>query len=756
MREPTEERLYNLLPAIYRVRDAAEGEPLRALLAVIESEMNLLEDDIAGLYENWFIETCEEWVVPYIADLLGVRGLPEADTGAFSRRAFVANTLTYRRRKGTAAVLEQLARDITGWPARAVEFFQLLAATQHVNHIRPDRPATLSLKNASSLELLNGPFERAAHTAEVRSVSGGGRYNIPNIGIFLWRLQSYAVRQSVPRSAGNTPDGRYTFSPFGNDSPLFNLPRTEVTITHLAGEINVPAPLRRRPLYDELEARRQAAADGESPASLYFGSDPVLELFVEDTTGTAPPEAIPPEAILICDLSQWQRPPDNISYPPTQGGADRVFPIRAAVDPVLGRLALPASVSSLPSLLVSFSYGFSGDLGGGPYNRRRSAAQWLDPQARQVTWQMGVTKDRETLDAAPELAATLAEAIQAWESHAASQPQAFGIIALMDSRTYAEDLFIEIPEGCLLAVAAADWPLEDNDDPFQPQIRRPGRIAPEGLHPHIQGNMEVQGTAPADSPDPGALIVDGLLIEGSLSVLPGHLGNLHISHSSLVPGRGGLAVQSNDTGGQRNDGLRLTIEYSVCGPVIAPETLPEIRIADSILDAASESPEPVLAGSPDGILPGPPAVLERVTLLGTVFVRELALASESIFTGPVEAIRRQAGCVRFCYVPDGPSTRTPRRYRCQPDLALGGIEDPAERQRIRARLIPSFTSIIYGDPGYGQLSRTCPEEIRTGAEDGSEMGAFAFLKQPQRLQSLRTALDEYLRFGLEAGTPFET
>ena len=36
------------------------------------------------------------------------------------------------------------------------------------------------------------------------------------------------------------------------------------------------------------------------------------------------------------------------------------------------------------------------------------------------------------------------------------------------------------------------------------------------------------------------------------------------------------------------------------------------------------------------------------------------------------------------------------------------------------------------------------------------MGAFSTLKQPQREANLRTALDEYLRFGLEAGAVYVT
>src|SRR6185437_7825709 len=113
----TEPVPYDLLPAIHRIRDAEQGGPLRGLLSVVEEEWRRLVEDVDGLYDDWFIETCDEWVVPYIADLLGVPGLSSV-AGVPSLRAVVANTIAYRRRKGTPAVLEQLARDVTGWPAR--------------------------------------------------------------------------------------------------------------------------------------------------------------------------------------------------------------------------------------------------------------------------------------------------------------------------------------------------------------------------------------------------------------------------------------------------------------------------------------------------------------------------------------------------------------------------------------------------------------------------------------------------------------
>jgi hypothetical protein len=80
-----------------------------------------------------------------------------------------------------------------------------------------------------------------------------------------------------------------------------------------------------------------------------------------------------------------------------------------------------------------------------------------------------------------------------------------------------------------------------------------------------------------------------------------------------------------------------------------------------------------------------------------------------------------------------------------------GLPNVIEKLLLMERLQPAFTSTRYGDPGYAQLSPSCARELRTGAEDGAEMGTFNGLKQPQREADLQANLDEYLRFGLESG-----
>ena len=165
------DRLYELMPAVYRIRDARQGEPLRTLLSVIAEQVSVLEADLDQLYDDQFIETCAEWVTAYIGDLIGYRPLHGVAPRISSPRAEVANTIGFRRRKGTAAVLEQLARDVSGWNARVVEFFQLLATTQFMNHIRPNHFYAPNLRDWELLERLDTPFDKVAHTVDVRRIA---------------------------------------------------------------------------------------------------------------------------------------------------------------------------------------------------------------------------------------------------------------------------------------------------------------------------------------------------------------------------------------------------------------------------------------------------------------------------------------------------------------------------------------------------------------------------------------------------------
>lgn len=764
-----DKRLYELLPAIYRIRDAEQGETLKALFAEeIAPLIGTLEEDLEQLYDDLFIETCADWAVPYIGDLVGHRSLHNVVPQVSSPRAEVANTIAYRRRKGTASILEQLARDVTGWDARVVEFFQLLATTQHLNHLRPGNLHAPDLREWQPLERLNTAFDSVAHTLDVRRIaSQRGRYNIANIGIFLWRLKSYFVpgkaflldKSTPPNSLPNpglstaraitAHPGGYTFNPLGLDAPLFNPPIPELEITHLAEPRNVPEPLHRRELYEELETRRQGLVDNKTTPKIYFEENSDYQAFqiVVDN------QLVPPEQIIICDLSEWHRPPSNKDYRPKPVDLSQPAqqkPIQVAVDPVLGRLSFPENKTP-ETVEVSFSYGFSMDMGGGPYDRNRSVLPLLPPLGKPVTWQVGVTKISPANP--PQLVQSLTEAINDWNLQ---PPGAVGIITLMDSRTYPETLpipTIQIPAGSQLLIVAADWPEVDNlDIPGQRQ-RRNGEISSTQLHPHLIGDLKVIGQAPNDPNNPdyskaGTLRLNGLLVEGQLKVLAGNLANLQVTHCTLVPEKGGCIVDGE------NPLLHVQLDHTICGSLNLSASVSHLTVISSIIDGLGGVA--IAASSAE-------TTVQTTTILGSSNIRSLE-ASNSIFTGKVIAVRRQIGCVRFSSLPT--ESQVPRRYRCQPDLALENRAkeqgknsvsiSQAEQDAVRFRLAPQFTSPRYGDPGYGQLSRRCAVEIRQGADDEAEMGVFHDLYQPQRETNLRVRLDEYLRFGLEAGTFYVT
>lgn len=362
------DRLYDLLPVVYRMRDADRGYPLRDLLRVFATQANVLEQDIDRLYNNWFIETCDDWVVPYIGDLLGYTELPEAATltpaeercspglgRVLAPRADVANTIDARRRKGTLSVLEDLARDITGWPARAVEFYRLLGWMQHLDHQHPRRGGTADVRDPGVLEQLgweHGAFDAFAHSVDVRRMSSTrrrGRYDIPNVGLFVFRLRSYPVTVTPAYCVEESGPQCFSFSILGNDTPLFQQPVAETQATSIAVESNLPVPLRRYRF-----ATRGPGADYSSVAPDVYGVDGSLLIYAPDWPAKGQGMPVPSEALMPANLDGWR-------YQVPRG--------RLAVDPQSGRLVFPAGQRPKRGVWVSYYYGFSADLGGGEYAR---------------------------------------------------------------------------------------------------------------------------------------------------------------------------------------------------------------------------------------------------------------------------------------------------------------------------------------------------------------------------------------------------
>jgi hypothetical protein len=664
--------MYQRLPAIHRIRDAEQGYPLRELMSVIAEQVAAMEENLDQLYDDQFIETCAQWVAPYIGDLIGYRTLHGVVPGVASPRADVANTIRYRRRKGTASMLEQVARDVTGWPARAVEFFQLLGWSQNMNHLRSTAHYAPDLRQWQRLQWLDGPFDTLAHSTEMRRISSGsGRYNIPNIGLYLWRVHAFALTRSPAVADATLGAGLLLrFNPLGTDMPLYNTPETEEEISHLAEPVNVPMPFGRRWLKAHLDD--------------YYGPDKSLVLELQGATPADPPVLIPRSDIRICDLSDVVDGGGTVTgwaHQPLPGSG------KVAIDPVLGRIALGDAPAT--PLLASFHYGFTLAIGGGEYER--GTATQLQPI--------------QTINAG----APLQPALNAVQSG--------GSVEVTDSYIYQETPSITVDPGASVTLRATN-----------------------GNRPLLLASGDINLSLGAES----TLILEGWVVNGGTLAMADFGDDeprkLILRDCTLVPGSvdPALAVA--------HPFAAVELERCISGPIhLAADA--EIELRECIVDATEPQRVAFRATGVNELLAGGSMTLESCTLIGKLHTRQLTLASDCLFearlaetgetwSAPLWVERRQKGCVRFSFVPLG--SQTPRRYHCQPEAG-----------DLQTR--PHFTSLRYGDAGYCQLRQATPQQIRSGAHDESEMGVMHGLYQPQRETNLKVRLDEYLRFGLEAG-----
>jgi hypothetical protein len=399
--------MYALLPSYIRLRDQTQGGGvLRALVGVIAAQAEVVDASLDQQYDDQFIETCATWVIPYLGDLIGFTTLQPLGPGQPSAtRAEVADTIGYRRRKGTLAMLEQLCHDVTGWPGIAVEYFARVSTTQYVRNHRRLGNTIVDVHSPMTAVDIGGPFDMPPRTIDVRRIDiGRGRYNIPNIGIFVWRLKPHTVQQ---RPARRLATNHYTFDPFGGDVPLVNpapLPGPGVAGEFaLLDRTDVPFFLQYYPLYAGVQPYA-AAAPGTGAVS---AGQPPLPVTVA-RNGT-------PQTIEWCDLGTWTAP---------TGGVD------VAVDPVRGRLVFAAAPADTDQVSVGYTYAFSGDYGGG-YTYPVFADDELIEQA---------------LPSAPAIASFAAADLSSYQHQ---------LVRIADSGIYVGDQAIS-PAANLLVVAAED------------------------------------------------------------------------------------------------------------------------------------------------------------------------------------------------------------------------------------------------------------------------------------------------------------
>jgi len=774
--------LFERLPEIYRIRDAEQSPPdqLRAYLAAVEYAFGSLHENIAQLYEDLFIDTCDDWVIPYLADLLGTSHLKgEART----LRADVADTIALRRRKGTLGAIERLAVNLTGWACRGVELRENLAWSQHLNHQRPDaggappygaasltrfdvpRGGTAPLRDPAALALLGTPFDTFAYTADVKPALDDTRHiNLPNLAVFLWRLAAYRLQPGLPLAKGVTDLGpqpaglarfalRFDLHPLDLPVRLFNTSRPGFRRAETSGGIvapltaadAVPGPMLDARLTSDSPAGHPEAYvavdffnELASPPTGFDLGDVGLHLFL--------PQSLEPLLIPPPPQTEWRWIFRGDNLCAWETGLRR--PLRSGeivIDPDIGRVLIGMDSEAQRDLLItpdgggfasglyaSYTYGAVGPVGAHPVTRVFPAS--ITPvELRTVGAVTGGVSLQTALDGLD----------------GATQPV---VIEIHDSLVHRIDLAAlagtAIDGGISLRLAQSLTIRAVGDHRPIILLAQPLALRPVSAAAATTQTPAVRLEGLYLAPDEAAPFPVGSALIGRAAVA-----RLEIIACTVAPG--GHALRD----GSRADrivGLRLAngygfadpddieaflptpdivIERSITGALAVDERY-RLDIKDSIVDA---SPRPADApGSVYAIAAatdptnawGARLDFDGLTCFGAVRVAAVG-GLGGIYTQRFEVLDNQHGCIKWSWF-SGDADRLPPNHFC-----LDGHD---------ARLV--FTSEWFNDPAYAQIARESDPRIRTLGPDDDAMGAFGFLLEAHKWINLHVRLREFMPIGV--------
>jgi hypothetical protein len=726
-------KLWQLLPGVYRNLDGGTASvpgPLQELLNRIGAETATVRRSIDRLWENQSIETCDDWVVPYIGDLLATRLVSCLDARA--QRLDVAKTIYYRRRAGTLGVLEELAADIAGRDARVVEFFRRLGRTRHQFDPPIGNVFAASAKAwaptttyAPGDVVTNGANAYQCAGGGISAASGGptGTGLTITDGSVTWRFFEPegslvpAVIEGLAGTNSRTPIGGFAdlrnayaaantngaFDEFAHTADLrrgaqssgwYNISHLGVFIWWLQSfPITAATPV----------------SNGNTPPCFTFDpSGRQLQLFAPSSRASqdfgehwiSPDEWQVPVAVRAV---LWDSYPDQL-YPAAfwVGLGGGVSPAPVARDQVTihpGR-GLFSFVAAPPAgeILTQYHFGFMSDIGAGGF-----PDQLLEP----VTFPASVT----TLSGGTGLATALGSLTNDTT------------IKIVDSRTYAGPTApVTLPDKTVAVTVT---------DRQRPVVRWTGGGA----------TWTITGTG-------GSLVLQGMWLQGADIVLAGKFETVSLRYVTLDPG------SSDPKGpliGTAIDGMplapvhlwieasigTLTLERCISGPIRTRSggAVEQMTATDSIIQAiATPAGNDYALQSDIGTIS-----LARCTVLGRAAVHRLE-ASECVLDDVAIAEDTQHGCVRFCAYAQGSALHAPYRSVMVPPV-VGQL----------------FVSRRFGEAHYARLRRLADaaiidpqtgDTILGGAQNGSEMGAFTGEKMTLRKRGLEIKFEEYAPLGV--------
>ena len=782
MTSPPTVPLFDRLPEIYRTRDAeqAPADQLRAYLAAIETAFGALHDDIGQLYEDLFVETCDDWVIPYIADLLGTTHL-KGD--ARTLRADVADTIALRRRKGTLGAIERLAVNLTGWACRAVELRENLGWTQHLNHQRPDaggeppyadprltrfhvpRGGTAPIRDPAALGLLGTPFDEFAYTADVKPAVDDARHiNLPNLAVFLWRLMPFRLTRVLPLTKGVTnlgaqPAGlarfalRFDLHPLDVPVRLFNTSRPGFRRAGTSGGVvspltepdAVPGPLIDARLTTGSPAGRPDAYvridfynAGSTPPTGFDLSEVGVHLFL--------PQSLAPLLVPPAPQTEWRWVFRGDNLCAWETGLRR--PLRSGeviIDPDLGRVMIGLDTQAqadelvvldngtlVSRMFVSFTYGAPGPVGAHPVSRG-FAAVGTEAELRVV----GDVPGGMTLQAALNGLAVAAKPVIIEIRDSLVHPID---LSLLPGTTVDGTLSLRLAQSLTIRAAGEQRPIlllaqplsfrpvtAAAPTPFEPLVRLEGLyLAPDAAAAFPAGEALINRAAVARLELVGCTLAPGghRRRDGSRAPMQPAL-RLTSDYGFTTPGDVNAFVPTPD----------IVIQRCLLGSLAVDERY-RLDIEDTVVDAGlgfRDGPTGLFAiASATAPTTGwaAPLDFDGLTCFGPVRVAAVG-GLGGVFAQRFEVLDNQHGCIKW-------SAFSHDADRLPPNHFCVNADD--------ARIV--FTSESFNDPGYAQLARQTDRRVRELGPDDDAMGAFGFLLEAHKWTNLHVRLREFTPVGV--------
>ncbi|MCP4117248.1 MAG: hypothetical protein GY737_18000 [Desulfobacteraceae bacterium] len=791
--------LYDRLPEIYRIKDLEQSPPgrLKSYLALVEEVFGEIHENIESLYHDLFIDTCDDWVIPYIGDLLGTSHLKG---NSWTLRADVSDTIALRRRKGTIGAIELLTYNLTQWGVHCLELKENLVWNHHLNHQRPDR-GTVPLGNPSMLTLVNTPFDPFGHTVDLKPPAFGNiRYNLPNLAIFLWRLEAYQIPVSQPDPQGahtrdtaidlvKFPDAaafiaRFNVHPLGEPVRLFNThgfdpDRKPPVVTQLD---ETPGPIATARLNGDSQ---HGNPEAYVAVDTYDHTDPDLESLDISDAGL---QMHLPESRFAGEI--WPRPEDPQVWSLRGGNlcawekglSPPLEDHEIVIDPVIGRIVFGVDTKAkanalIDHLLLTYTHGAVGPVGAHPLSCPSPPLEYHGEPVdkREVNYHQDPGGLLDRLD----------------NIHTSGSPI---VIEIQDSMTHHLDLTglggtiiedggVNLQLNRSLIIRAAD-----NQRPVirlaHPLGFRPANVKGaneteqnrfDAVMSHLTVRFEGLYLTRSDSFPGGKPLIARAALH-SLEMIgctldPGGFKKHDGSRAPVFPSmelKEPYGFADGDDEDAFNQTPEIILRRVITGPLFM-DTGYRLFLGDTIIDGGSGvghgpgSPDFAVSGA--GPAPssswGPATQANGVTVFGRMRVESIS-GRGGIWVHSLEVLNNQKGCIRFsCF--SGRDDRLPRNIGC-----VNGKE-----ARLR------FVSEIFGRPAYGQLARTSDFRIReqgprrtelrqSGSEFpaggdpnyavtfegqkvyklGDQMGAFGFLLEAHKWRNIQIRFREFMPVGV--------